>query len=604
MEYNDPYYFQAQPQSTCFHISPEMMETVDSGGLPTSTSTSSILSIEHENERLLKTEQTNQEYTTAIENIETHRETIHTKVNQMIDRYMDNAYMLPRVIKYLSANLSTIFENMDNAHQDRIKQNAILSHEKRKFIRNFLDTNNYYYCQSSGKYFRYPVDAGRLEIIDEDDVLYNVLSSISANRELMPYKQRLRIQTISAIKQRSVFQCVPETKSIQTVIQCFYPTVFGSRTLAKYFLTILGDNIRGNYLTTETGDKVYHMLSTKSKSFISEMNHACNQFLGVNLFQSFRYRYHPEFAFSQLRLLDVQDNIENDQTWFPAINRNILDIFLVACHYSQIYESSEHYLTQYSNDDSAIERVFYLKNLTQNQLLDAFLSEYFSPAIQSISMKLRVGQSERIIAESNTTVSSNSSSISWKNMNYLWKHFLESKHLPNVIFQQTFKSLLIERIPNKYNYETDSFYNLYSKYLPNVHKFLDFWDKEMDEEDSDSAILEISEIAILFKKWLVEKCQESAISFTESQIIGLLSHYYGNEVPIIDGKYVHGISCKMWNKRDDIEQAMSAMNETIDDPYAFYCGYIVKHKKSKYQLLVSKKYFTEIHMSSSHSGEL
>jgi len=598
MDNIDPHYFNAQPQSTCFRISPELMENINTNnsGLPTSTSTSSILSIEHENERLLQTEQNNQEYTAIIDKIDEHRTTIHKTVDQMISRYMDNAYMLPRIIKYLSTNLSTTFENMDNNHQERVKQTAIISHEKRKFIRNFLDTHNYYYCQSSGRYFHYPTDdsiVGHLEIIDEDDVLYNILSSISANRELLPIKQRLRIQTMSAIKQRSVLHCVPETKSIQTVIQCFYPAVFASRTVAKYFLTILGDNIRGNYLMNGNGDKVYHMLSPKSKSFIGEMNHACNQFFGVNLFQSFRYRYHSEFSFSQLRLLDIQDNIENDQTWFPAINRNILDIFLVACYYSKIYESSDNYLSQYSNDDQTVDRVFYLKSKSQNQLLDTFLSEYFSPAVQNVSMKLRVGISDRIIAETHSTIPSNASSISWKNMNYLWKHFLETKHLPNVIFQQTFKSLLIERIPEKYNHESDSFYNLYSKYLPNIQKFLDFWDREMMEEDNDSAILEIGEIAILFKKWLVEKCQDSAISFTDNQIIGLLSHYHGDEVPIIDGKYIHGISCKMWNKREDIEQAMIAMNETVDDPYTFYCNYIVKHKKGKYQLLASKKYFME-----------
>ncbi len=509
--------------------------------------------------------------------------------------------MLPRVIKHLS-NISTTFESMDNSHQERIKQNAILSHEKRKFIRTFLETHNYYYCQSSGRYFQYPTDdtiVGRLEIVDEDDVLYNVLSSISANRELMPYKQRLRIQTMSAIKTRSVIQCVPETRSIQTVIQCFYPAVFSSRALAKYFLTMLGDNIRGN--TTNPVEKVYHMLSPKSKTFIGEMNHACNQFFGVNLFQSFRYRYHPEFAFSQLRLLDIQDNIENDQTWFPAVNRNILDILLVACHYSQIYESSDHFLTQYSNDDEIVDRVFYLKNKSQTQLLDTFLSEYFSPAVQNVSMKLRVGTSERVIAESHTTANPTSSSISWKNMNYLWKHFLEAKHLPNVIFQQTFKALFIERIPSKYNSETDSFYNLYSKYLPNVQRFLDFWEREIVEDESDHAVLELGEIAILFKKWLVEKCQENAISFTETQLIGLLSHYYGDSVQVIDGRYVYGISCKMWNKREDIEHAVNAMNETVDDPYTFYCNYIVKHKKGKYQLIVSKKYFIEVSASVSNS---
>ena len=45
------------------------------------------------------------------------------------------------------------------------------------------------------------------------------------------------------IKDKKLFQSIPETETIQNVLNFLYPFIFDDKETAKYFLTILGDNI-------------------------------------------------------------------------------------------------------------------------------------------------------------------------------------------------------------------------------------------------------------------------------------------------------------------------------------------------------------------------
>ena len=49
-----------------------------------------------------------------------------------------------------------------------------------------------------------------------------------------------------------------------------------------------------------------------------------------------------------------------------------------------------------------------------------------------------------IIINVTDTSSIRGTQITWKNMQYLWKHYLDSCGLPSVMFLQTFKTLLTE----------------------------------------------------------------------------------------------------------------------------------------------------------------
>jgi len=85
--------------------------------------------------------------------------------------------------------------------------------------------------------------------------------------------------------------------------------------------------------------------------------------------------------------------------------------------------------------------VFYLKNTNQEQLVILFINDFLQ--IKKILYPEDTVENIIIDALNNNTTISNTSQISWKDMHYLFKQFLDSKKLPNFIFQQPLKNILI-----------------------------------------------------------------------------------------------------------------------------------------------------------------
>ena len=69
-----------------------------------------------------------------------------------------------------------------------------------------------------------------------------------------------------------MFKSIPESKTIQNVINFLYPTILNSKEEAKYFLSIIGDNI------LKKNKNIIHYFSGDSKSFVTALNDKfCNK---------------------------------------------------------------------------------------------------------------------------------------------------------------------------------------------------------------------------------------------------------------------------------------------------------------------------------------
>ena len=84
----------------------------------------------------------------------------------------------------------------------------------------------------------------------EDDVQYTILNAISSNKTLMDWKQKLKVTILKKIKERDIFSCIPESETIQNVINKLHPSICDTKEKAKYFLTIIGDILlkKSNYI--------------------------------------------------------------------------------------------------------------------------------------------------------------------------------------------------------------------------------------------------------------------------------------------------------------------------------------------------------------------
>ena len=519
--------------------------------------------------------------------------TAHRIIDELYAKYNDDSYMLSKLNSYICSQLPNIFENIKLNHYQRALRMEELTNEQDVFIQTFLTNNQFFYVSTTDKYFYY--DSIRYQMISEDDILHKVLSTISNGRNLMSWKQRTKNTIMKRIRDNSLINSIPESDTIQRVFDSLYPAIFASKNETKYFLTIIGDNMR------RKNTSLIHYIPQISKHFIRELNAVSQFVLGNNLNQTFKHKYH-DHTYSECRIVNINNTVKYEHTWNHIVNEYALDIICVACHYSTRYESSDEYLLKHCTNDELIKGVFYLKDRQPVDLVNQFIETY-----------LDIHTNPLDIANTSVIIDNQSirgTQITWKNMQYLWKHYLDVSGLPSIMFLQTFKTILTDKLSVYYNEEHDTFIGICSKHLPAIQTFLNFWDETMiiDETETD---FEIDEVVTLFKKWSDINGQNNTL-LNDKQILDLIAYFFPT-IEIERDKYLSGIRCSLWDKQLDIQTALDNMknmlresqplsdercvspsinrNIAIYDAYIFYCKYYSNPSDKTYNQIVSKAYF-------------
>lgn len=480
-------------------------------------------------------------------------------VSDLYHKYEDNPTIFNKFTQYIE-NLPELLENTNNTIIERAERKSKLESESETFVQKFLYNHKFFYHNSSELFFQYKNN--KYLLVKEDDVQHTILSTISANKTLMDWKYKLKVSILKKIKERDIFSCIPESETIQCVINRLCPSICDSREKAKYFLTVLGD------VLLKKCNSIY-FLNPKTKPFLKELsNLSCMLFGTPNFFNMFKFKYY-EHTFSECRIVDMQEmsNVDNWNNYFKQ--ENALDLFCVAAHYSSRYDNADNFLEEHCKEEELQKYALYLKNNDEKHIMNHFLH-------QSVE-------------------SSDECTISWKNMQYLWKQFIENEKLPNVFFTSILKNLLIEEC--KYDEKTDAFLDCTSKLLPTVSKFIHFWtdniEINMDDNIDEYEELEIDELCSLFT-------HHTKTNMNEKNILDLIKHYYPETyIHIEDDKYLLNTKCKLWNKKQDIIKClqkyknskhgnsimeMSTDEIPINDIYQVYC-------KSKNKFITSKRYF-------------
>jgi hypothetical protein len=498
-------------------------------------------------------------------------EDVLSTIDSVFTLYDNDIHMIQKIHQYICNQFPGLLDKFKRTREYRIQQNEDMTTEQENFIQTFLNNNQYFYIPSTEKFIHY--NGLSYQCIEEDKILYTILSTISRSRDgnLMTWKQRTKINIMKRIKENSILYHIPESDTIQHVIDFFYPAFFSTRNEVKYFLCILGDNL------SKKKTSLIHYIHPHTKAFMKEINLHSQIIFGGNINQTFRFKYY-DHQYSESRIVQMNSNIRNDNQWLPFIRSSILDILCVSSHYSMRYDNSDHFV-EISNDDDLLKTAFFLKDIHPSDLVGSFIEDYLYVVENTIS--------------SSPSGWMRQPSITWKNIQYLWKHFLDGKKIPSVIFQSNLKTILISKLSRNYHEVTDSFYNISSHYLPSIQKFLAFWTETIILDDSETEF-EIGEIILLIRKWCISK-GEALSNLNEKQILDLITFYFPH-IEIDKDKYIPNIRCSLWNKKEDIQSSLDefrtlhsghTMNIAIYQIYSFYC----KKYSAENKLIVSKSYF-------------
>ena len=493
-------------------------------------------------------------------------------VKLLIEQYKDDNYMLQRIYNHVVTYLPNTLETEYKNHEKRVNRNNYLSEEQQVFIQVFLSKNKYYYLPNN---IFYEYVGEKYLIVKEDDIIHKLLSTISKDGVLIQWKYKTKSIIIKQIKERSLFSSIPETDTIQNVLNVLYPSFFTSKNSAKYFLTIIGDNILKKNM-----NQIF-LVSQKMKHFLNEIDNVALASIGHNnTTNNFMMKYHENHPYENCRLIKINENC-SIPVWRELLKKIGLDLLCVAAHYSKRYENSDKFIENKA-DEELCNYSYYLKNTSQNGIVNDFCNKYIVDVSDDLQME-------------------------WKNIHFVWKQFLSNSGLPNVIYSNTLKSILREKY-GLYDDINDTFIGITSKYLPVHSDFIKFWENTIltdTNSNSNSTMntfdneLEIDELASLFKTW--SKSTSNNLSngtISEENILKILIHFYPH-IEIIEDKYVLNVSSNMWNKLNDIDKSLVYIKQQIttdhnlalisfDDAYNYYYKFCNLNSLS---FLVSKRYF-------------
>jgi hypothetical protein len=236
-------------------------------------------------------------------NLDLHTKCIST-LTELLNKYENSEYMLQRInniVNYLPNTLDIEFKN----YEKRVNRNTFLTNEQQIFIQVFLSKNQYFYLSNNNFFYEY--NGKNYFIIKEDDIIHKLLSSISKDRVLLQWKHKTKINIIKQIKERNLLSSIPETDTIQNVLNVLYPSVFSSKNSAKYFLTIIGDNI------LKKNSNLIFLINNQMKKLLIELDSIALDSIGYSSTTfNFMTKYHENHSYENCRLIKINENFSND----------------------------------------------------------------------------------------------------------------------------------------------------------------------------------------------------------------------------------------------------------------------------------------------------
>ena len=349
-----------------------------------------------------------------------------SELHNLLDIYIESSVGNEKMTKQLNDIIrKTIPESLIGVKKEE-EDHVCLSKmdcKKREFIERFLYTNRYYYCVIPEIFINY--DGKNFKIFNEDDIHHQILTTVTSQRTLVNVKEEIKNNIIDSISLRSPLNAIPESITIQNILDDLYPRFFPSKNTAKYFLTIIGDMLLNKSLET----RIY-ITNTSLRNLIDEIIYQSNVFFGRQAtFQSIKYKYHG-YNYNICRLIKT-NNCSKTIEVPNQLSRNMLDLLCVATHYSTRFSGSDNFIKQCFERDLQ-DNAMYLQNNNVDDIIGHFIGTMVETKKDSI--------------------------ISKKNMFYLWKIYLKEMGVPNIVLNDVLRIKLTNLL--EYNNDINCFFNI------------------------------------------------------------------------------------------------------------------------------------------------
>ena len=475
-------------------------------------------------------------------------------------------------IKALSTKIDDIEEKILRQKEDymnRVERKSKLNNEKDIFIKHFLQTHKYYYISDADIFIEY--DGNHYTQIVESKIWSEIFNEINKNNVLIPWKQKVRVELISLIKKNTLFnvQLIPESRTIQRVLQIFQSVLLNNKYYCKYFLTLLGD-----CLLRKSDNMITVIPTNNCDKFLHELEFQIHHFMKCYFTDQFRHKYFNH-NYEQIRILQTKECENNSFMWESTIKKYIFDIIFVSCHYSKRFDNADNYLFNYCNNNETTDGILFCNRNTKKTIMESFTNNMF----------------ER----------NNKLCVFKKDLKYLINQYFDLINIPKVVFYNEVEEYFNENFEVINENEIIRYKGITSKYSHFISGFLSFFNEVFDVNEQYETQFELDEVLSIYTK----KCKQKTYLLNEKMLLSLLKHYY-EKITIVDGKHITGLKCNIWDKKKDIDEFIKHVQINNNDKpdsdsdtdsvsshdklYEKYCAWCEKEKKL---FIVSKDYFEE-----------
>lgn len=480
-----------------------------------------------------------------IERIDNIRNRSIVIIEELLMKYKTDDYFLSKFLHQID-NIETSILQQKREHQQRKLRKQELEFDKANFIENFFKHNNYLYFPDSEIFVEYT--NFQYKIVTEDAIWSKIFSQISSERSLMPWKQKVRIEIVSHIKKFSMINHVPESETIQKIIDILKSTICKSKDQVKFLLTYIGD-----LMMKKNTDNYTIIANSKLNSFIDELNYFVNKYFKINIHSNIKFKYYNH-KYSELYVLDCQENSHKKFLWYDMIKKHIIDLLCVSYYYSGRYENVENFLENCCSNEEFLENCCFLKRNTKEKIINDFSHKSF--------------------------IYSSSLNITPEEVIFVWKDYLETKNLPNIMFQKDVIDTLKQEL--FYDASRNIFPNVISNKLDYIHEFCNFFKENFKHNEDKNELFEVDELVILFK-------ERTHKNIDNEKINKILKHFFPN-INQQNSKFI-SIYSECYNKKQMVKDFIEhSIERNLKNNYTDYVKYSKKQKK---KLIVNKQYFEE-----------
>ena len=223
---------------------------------------------------------------------------IMDEFKKILEKYQDDDVMMAKIMMVVTKIIPNTLSKCEPMSEDT-KMKLIRANELgATFISKFVNAHRYFYNSFTDIFYKY--DGLYFKPINGDVIYQHLFNAISADDSISALKFKLRKDGNKIIKQRSPLFSIPETTTIQHIIDLLTPEFFPTRHHAKYFLVIIGEcilnrigdidkdkevnNNNNNVTALEHTNELIYLCNPNMKDIISEINNCLHNHLGSKIY--------------------------------------------------------------------------------------------------------------------------------------------------------------------------------------------------------------------------------------------------------------------------------------------------------------------------------